>query len=332
MSQQIMHDIGMALLNGASWAAVLSDPRWSDQPVYLHWEKDRLDGQMDLEGVYFSEEGADRAASNSPQWRSPYTWKIFTAATTLGKLADNSRAHYLLARQIRMALADNPAARPVDLWLRDSSAYLSTDGTRIVLFEDGAHFTTSDTERFITRTDPPLAGLFNQQGQIVIPAQYENIDGFHEDLAAAQLNGFYGVIDRSGQWVLEPSFLYLSFFHNGVSTAQVKTGWGQVSRNGEWVIPPLYAEYFFFHDGLAKVARKSGDFTLYGLINTANQEVLPTRYKRLESSGSEWNPWDYVLACDDAGLWGAFTMRGELAVALEHDSEAAVRELLHELE
>lgn len=331
MSQQVLHDIGIEILNGASWESVLADPRWSDQRIYLHCEQDRLDGQIDIDGIYVSLTECHFAASCSPQQQRPETWKIYTQATILGNQAQNTRVRYLLARHVREALADNPAARPVDLWQRDSSAYLSADGTRIVLFEDGAHFTLSDTERFVTRTDPPLAGLFNQQGQIVIPAQYENIDGFHEDLAAAKVNGHYGVINRSNTWVLEPAYLHLGFFYDGICSAQTETGWGEIDRTGRWVIPPIYADSIYFSNGLAKVALVLDGETKYGLITTANEAIVPIQYSRLLYTGSgweSWEPWEYVLACDDAGMWGAFSMRGELAVGFEHDNESSVRELL----
>ncbi len=329
MSQTFLHDIGIELLSGASWHTVLSDPRWCNQPAYLHWEKDRLDGEIDLEGVYFSEEDADRAASNSPQWRSPYTWKIFTAATTLCHLANNMRAHTLLAHHIRKALADDPAAQPVTVGVTQrDTAYFSHDKTRIVLFEGSAHFGLSDTEKFTTRTDPPLAGLFNEQGQIVIPAQFENISSFHEELAEAKLNGLYGVINRDGAWVIEPSFLYLGGFFDGLCTAQTEQGWGVINREGEWIIPPRYHDSIHFRDGLAKVTLQQGAIKHYGLIDQSGQEIIPVRYRQLESSGSEWDRWEPVLVCDDAGTWGAFTTSGDLKIPCIHDSEEALRKLL----
>ena len=331
MNLQFLHDIGIELINGATWQAVLSDPRWCNQPAYLHWEKDRLDGEIDLEGVYFSEEDADRAASNSPQWRSPYTWKIFTAATTLCHLANNARAHTLLAHHIRKALADDPAAQPVTVGVtKRNTAYLSHDKARVVLFEGSVHFCIYDTEAFVTRTDPPLAGLLNEQGQIVIPAQFENIYSFDEEFAVAKLNSFYGVINRDGAWVIEPSFLYLGSFFDGICTAQAEQGWGVINREGEWVIPPRYHDSIHFRDGLAKVAVQQEAIKLYGLINQSGQEIIPVRYRQLESSGSEWNRWEPVLVCDDAGKWGAFTTSGDLMIPCIHDSEETLRELLSE--
>lgn len=328
MNHPFLHDIGIELLSGASWHAVLSDSRWCNQPAYLHWEKDRLDGEIDLEGVYLSAEDADWAASNSPQWRSPYTWKIFTAATTLCHLANNARAHALLAHHIRKALADDPAAQPVTVGVTQrDTAYFSHDKTRIVLFEGSAHFGLSDTEKFTTRTDPPLAGLFNEQGQIVIPAQFENISSFHEELAEAKLNGLYGVINRDGAWVIEPSFLYLGGFFDGLCTAQTKQGWGLINREGEWIIPPRYHDSIHFRDGLAKVTLHQGTNKHYGLINQSGLEVIPIIYQQLESSGSEWNRWEPVLVCDDAGKWGAFTTSGEATIPCIHDSEEALRKL-----
>lgn len=329
--QQFLHDIGIELLNGATWYDVLSDPRWCEQQVYLHCEKDRLDGQIDIEGIYFSLLEAHLAASTSPQQQNTFTWIIYTRATILGHLAEDARVHRLLTHHIRKALADDPAAQPVTVGVtKRDTAYLSHDKARVVLFEGSVHFGFSDTEAFVTRTDPPLAGLFNEQGQIVIPAQFENIYSFHEELAVAKLNSFYGVINRDGAWVIEPSFLYLGSFFYGICTAQAEQGWGVINREGEWVIPPRYFDSIHFRDGLAKVAVQQEAIKLYGLINQSGQEIIPVRYRQLESSGSEWNCWEPVLVCDDAGKWGAFTTSGDLKTPCIHDSEETLRELLSE--
>ena len=331
MIPQFLHDIGIELLSGATWQAVLSDTRWCKQQVYLHCEQDRLDGQVDIDGIYFSLLEAHLAASTSPQQQRPETWLIYTRATILGHLAEDARVHRLLAHHIRKALADDPAAQPVTVGITQrDTAYLSHDKTRVVLFEGSAHFGFSDTDKFITRTDPPLAGLFNEQGQIVIPAQFENISSFHEELAEAKLNGLYGVIKRDGAWVIEPSFLFLGSFFDGLCTAQTEQGWGLINREGEWVIPPRYHGYFHFRDGLAKVALQQGEIKLYGLINQAGQEIIPVCYQQLESAGSEWDRWEPVLVCDDTGKWGAFTTSGDLKDPCIHDSEEALRKLLRE--
>jgi hypothetical protein len=55
-------------------------------------------------------------------------------------------------------------------------------------------------------------GYVNGQGDLVIPAQYEDAHDFHKGLARVKINDKWGFIDTSGRFVIEPKFDSVSVF------------------------------------------------------------------------------------------------------------------------
>jgi WG containing repeat len=58
-------------------------------------------------------------------------------------------------------------------------------------------------------------GYINEQGKIVIPAQFSRADNFSEGLAGVEVGGKYGMIDQTGKIVIKPVYEFIYAFKNG---------------------------------------------------------------------------------------------------------------------
>lgn len=60
-------------------------------------------------------------------------------------------------------------------------------------------------------------GVVNEDGTLVIPFAFEEINPFSEGLAPAQDgNGRWGAIDRNGHWAIHPTFAWIEQFSEGI--------------------------------------------------------------------------------------------------------------------
>ena len=246
--------IGLMRIAGASWLEAVSDERWANFCVYLHCERDKLDSSPDdVDGLYLTREEAEAAVAASPQAANSRVWKVFVATVRLGSVIEDRKAMPHLVSAIKWelrALPDCPGT-PVALkgWSRDDKkAWLDVSGQNIVLFEDenaldGTMYKQSEhTGGFRTDTG---AGLFDYTGAVVVPPHYEEVEYFYGDLAAAKLNGRWGIIDRNAQWQIKAQYLELKsqpFYGDDGDSAYVRTeqGWGVIDRQGREILQPAW--------------------------------------------------------------------------------------------
>lgn len=121
-------------------------------------------------------------------------------------------------------------------------------------------------------------GVIDQNGNYVIPPQYENMSGFTKNsmLAAFIRNGKYGIVDLKGNEIVLPDYDNFSLF-DGVNNIAL-------CRNGKWALANAKGEILtgFIYDGIAYNSdRKAIAVSLddkVGLIDTAGIEVLPPMY------------------------------------------------------
>lgn len=113
-------------------------------------------------------------------------------------------------------------------------------------------------------------GVFNLEGEVVIPGQFEYISPFQDGLAAAKdAKGGWGLISRVGKWVLPPSFGHLRSPRGGLSVFGTCGGrflnpydigsipsckYGYINTQGEIVIPPQFKQADDFSDDRAVVS------------------------------------------------------------------------------
>ncbi len=154
-----------------------------------------------------------------------------------------------------------------------------------------------------------LWGLINAKGEVVIPAEYEEVGTYNtngvwgkkgsdfgvfvngrftpvsdatkiwdfkasSDLTYAQKDEKIGFINNKGEWVIEPSFDKVRAFSNGLAPVLKDKKWGYINEKGEQVIDFEYKDAETFSaDGLAPVKEK-----LWGFIDKSGKLVIPMEY------------------------------------------------------
>lgn len=160
-----------------------------------------------------------------------------------------------------------------------------------------------------------LWGFVNQNGEIIIPCEWEDVGRVVDGHAPVQKDGKWGVIDQSGSlilpcvWdsvivddyggllvirdgfygalaldgtVLMPcgEYTYIGAAIDGVRHVCKDDKWGMCSATGEIITECQWENPGYFHDGLAFVSDLSG--TQYGYIDQQGALVIPCELRHAE--------------------------------------------------
>ena len=122
----------------------------------------------------------------------------------------------------------------------------------------------------------PVSGKYGYKhnGNIVIPAKYDNAWTFSGGLAAVKINGKWGFIDKTGTIVITAIYDDADFFQEGLVRVKTNGKWGYVDNTGVMVIPAIYDEVESFFDGMA-IVRIDGQ---YGFIDKTGNLAIPAKY------------------------------------------------------
>jgi hypothetical protein len=83
-----------------------------------------------------------------------------------------------------------------------------------------------------------LQVVIDRNGAVILETRLRLVDGFSEGLAAAWIDGSYGVIDLSGEVVIAPQFDDVQAFTNGLAAVQRGDWHGLIDRQGRFVWGP----------------------------------------------------------------------------------------------
>jgi hypothetical protein len=169
-------------------------------------------------------------------------------------------------------------------------------------------------------------GLKNQNGDIVIPAQYDALGWSNgkfsvvDNVTGYSVNGLWGLINLTNHKVTKPEYLELSADEAALIVGRKKiknsihAPAGCISSSGKMVIP-------FNYDGIkvsglrAIVYQKSGTRFTYGLIDFKNEVLIPLKYESIFPLGS----LRFGVVSFD-GKTGIFSEAGEQLTPFDIDS------------
>lgn len=204
-------------------------------------------------------------------------------------------------------------------------------------------------------------GFIDKNGKWVILPQFDYVEDFSEGLAVVEVGKKIGYVDTTGKMVIPPQFKKTERmgFHEGLAAVEVegdygKWGWGigYIDRSGKFVIP-LRSDYAFageFHEGLASIGDDFSTGEYYGFINQYGQLVIPIKYWRardfseglaasyggelgeigyIDKTGS-WviapqfaEAWDFseglAVVSSDYNLWGYIDKTGKVVIEPQYD-------------
>jgi len=263
-AHQVLLDLGRALLLGTPWENVFNDPRWTLRPLYIAYTHDKLGTPDQVEGVFFEQDEAEiliarvarehlrKQPAQQPFYKFKMTnWPLGALAIRDARDSFHRNVVYHLVKMIKQALQQQgelpagvhpvlvvpPNARNAS----PSPAYIDQSGNRVVLWEGGEGTASrAETIAFCTRTNPPLYGLMNNTGEILVPAGFHKIAPLRDGIAVVMYRGKYGYVDASGN-VITP-IQYEEALDCCQDLLLVKSGglWGALDRNGQTVIAPRY--------------------------------------------------------------------------------------------
>lgn len=184
------------------------------------------------------------------------------------------------------------------------------------------HISGDDLHRVsssFTMSSMELYGFADQNGEIVIPIQYQYASAFSEGLALVGRDGVslfinpsgetvldssvlgysfinsfreglavvcqddqYGYMDQSGRLVIAPQFEEASSFSEGYAAVKIDGKVGYIDRTGNVVIDCQYDSASYFQNGIAKIYKNQK----FGFIDTAGNARTPCIYDKAEDFSS----------------------------------------------
>lgn len=150
-------------------------------------------------------------------------------------------------------------------------------------------------------------GFIDKKGAFVIQPVFDQVDSFHEGLAAVargkyvnrrdgppgsvristkfpgpEFQAKWGFVDRFGKQVIALEFDSAKNFSEGLAPVQTGRKWGFIDRNGKYAIRPGFDSASPFSNGLALVS--SGD--KFGFIDHHGAQVIEPKYSLAGSFSS----------------------------------------------
>ncbi len=155
-----------------------------------------------------------------------------------------------------------------------------------------------------------LWGLMDQEGKIVLKAQYDGIKPFSSEVMLIELDDRYGFLDKHFNEVIPPKYERI----NDVQNTEVLV---ELELNGKKKIlnkslktlftdkdfDSIRGNHYFKH--LLHVRKGN----LHGLFDTQGQEIIPVKYA---SVSQEWV--DYFKVTTEEGKQGIYTIKGEMMI------------------
>lgn len=155
-----------------------------------------------------------------------------------------------------------------------------------------------------------LFGFMDMNGLEVIPASYESLNFFKEDLALASKDGKYGYIDRNNKIVLPFIFSSGSDFEKGRALVEKNGLFGYIDRTGKELFPIQYKDLGSESNGLIYALKDS----LYGYFSKSNHLVIPAQFEEA---------FDFIngfAKVQMAGKQGLINERGELVIPAMYEN------------
>lgn len=170
-------------------------------------------------------------------------------------------------------------------------------------------------------------GYVNQQGELIIPFEYDGIvageggeeitfNDFSEGLVAVTKNEKFGFINTKGKVVIPLQYDWVNNFSEGLAVVSKNGQYGAIDKTGKIVIPIEYDWLGDFNEGFAAAGLASeNEASKYGLIDKNNKEVIPFIYDGMGNFS------EGLVAVQKDGKWGYVNKENKPVIAINLDYE-----------
>lgn len=173
---------------------------------------------------------------------------------------------------------------------------------------------TANAQNLTKYSSEGKIGFKNESGEIVIPAQYDQVyETGGGKYYSVELNHENGIIDKKGKVILEPKYSYIWGFSEGlfsVETYGEERKRGFADTTGKIVIPLIYSDAALFSEGICAVMK---DNKKWGLIDKTGKEITVFKYDKISSFS------DGVAFAELAGKYGLIDKQGKEIISLHPD-------------
>jgi hypothetical protein len=154
-----------------------------------------------------------------------------------------------------------------------------------------------------------MYGLYDLDGNEVLPHAFQRIDGFYSGRAIVKKRGKLGVIDLTGRELFYTAYGRIDRYSNGYAVVYTDGKKGEpkigiIDRNGREAVPSVYQwleRSNTFFEGLAVMAQNFK----YGFIDTNGKVAIQFKYVNAESFqngiAKVWTGWHNVGYIDRTG-------------------------------
>jgi len=159
--------------------------------------------------------------------------------------------------------------------------------------------------------DTKKRGYKNKTGEIAIPAQFDDISFFADEMAVTLNGNKWGAINKKGEFIIDPQYDSLEYDGNGLFVAKVGKKRGWVNKKNEIVINPQFDMTTGF-GGNKLSAVQMGD--KWGYIDKEGQIKINPQFRlAFPFSG------DYAMIVNDDGKVGFIDQNGIFVVPPLYD-------------
>jgi predicted alpha/beta superfamily hydrolase len=119
-------------------------------------------------------------------------------------------------------------------------------------------------------------GYCDQQGNMLIPAVYEDAKPFSDGIAMVRKNFSWGLIDTTGKPLCEFKYHRISEFFSTCTKVEIGDQCGFINNRGKEIVPVRFDNATVYKDVIV-VSKNS----LYGLYDSTGTMLLPTEYQQI---------------------------------------------------
>ena len=158
-------------------------------------------------------------------------------------------------------------------------------------------------------------GVINKLGNIQIPISFDFISDFHHGHSIVKFDGAYGILNRAGITVIPNQYEDLDYVFGDLLVYELDGQKGLMNITGEHLCPPVFDELNSVNELLA-IASKNGKM---GVINSSLAEVIKFQYDRIMKVS-------LGFLVESKGLKGMYDLMGKELLAVEYDGIGESRE------
>jgi hypothetical protein len=155
-------------------------------------------------------------------------------------------------------------------------------------------------------------GFVDDLGNVKISARFQDVRPFRDGLAAAKLNGKWGLIGLDGEFRVHPKYDEVGCFIEEPNYWKFRIGnhWGVLDRRGDELVAALYLGILRCENGIASVVTENG----FAIVELSGETDLKQR--EFEDIGGVGN--GFVLAKVE-GKWGGVSTSSDVKIPFRFD-------------